>query len=230
MNLDDAIASRRSMREFLPDPVSRDQVHRVLEIASRAPSGTNTQPWKVVVVAGEEQAKVTKAIMDYRLEEAKAAKPEETKMPRRYAEPYLSRRRKVGFDMYGLLGIEKGDKPAMWAQHGRNYEFFGAPVGLFFVVDRDLSQASWLDLGMLMQNVMLVAKQEGLDTCPQGAFLHYADLMHDVLDLDDTEQLASGMSMGYADMSAPVNSLETERVAVDEFSDFRGFQGVSGQN
>ena len=223
MKLDDAIAGRRSMREFLPDPVPQGTVHSILEVASRAPSGTNIQPWKVIVVTGEAQAKVSKAIMDYRIEEAKADAPKDTKMPRRWAEPYLSRRRKVGYDMYAKLGIEKGDKPAMWAQHGRNYEFFGAPVGLFFVVDRDLDQSSWLDLGMFMQNVMLVAKQEGLDTCPQGAFLHYADLVHAALGLDDTQRLASGMSLGVADMSAPVNSLETERVAVDEFSDFRGF-------
>ena len=223
MKLDDAIAGRRSMREFLPDPVPQGTVHRILEIASRAPSGTNIQPWKVIVVTGDDQAKVTKAIMDYRLEEAKADAPKDTKMPRRWAEPYLSRRRKVGYDMYAKLGIEKGDKPAMWAQHGRNYEFFGAPVGLFFVVDQDLDQASWLDLGMFMQNVMLVAKQEGLDTCPQGAFLHYADVVHKSLGLAEGERLASGMSLGFADKSTPVNSLETDRVAVDDFSEFRGF-------
>ena len=223
MNLEEAIASRRSIREFLPDPVSKDTLHNILEVASRAPSGTNIQPWKVIVVTGEDQARLTRAIMDYRLEEAKVEKPKDTKMPRRWAEPYLSRRRKVGYDMYALLGIEKGDKPAMWAQHGRNYEFFGAPVGLFFVIDTDLSEASWLDLGMFMQNVMLAARQEGLDTCPQGAFLHYADLMHQVLNLDEAERLASGMSLGFADNEAPVNKLETERVAVDDFSEFRGF-------
>jgi nitroreductase len=223
MNLEDAIAGRRSMREFLPTPVAKETVQRILEVASRAPSGTNIQPWKVIIVTGDEQATVTKAIMDYRIEEAKAEAPKDTKMPRRWAEPYLSRRRKVGFDMYDLLDIQKGDKPAMWAQHGRNYEFFGAPVGLFFVVDCDLDRASWLDLGMFMQNVMLVAKQEGLDTCPQGAFLHYADLMHGVLGLGENERLASGMSLGIADMTAAVNSLQTERVAVEEFSDFRGF-------
>jgi len=223
MQLEEAIAGRRSMREFLSTPVPAETIHRILDVASRAPSGTNIQPWKVIVVAGQAQAEVTRAIMDFRLEEAKAEKPKDTKMPRRWAEPYLSRRRKVGYDMYALLDIEKGDKPAMWAQHGRNYEFFGAPVGLFFVVDQDLDQASWLDLGMFMQNVMLVAKQEGLDTCPQGAFLHYADLVHDTLGLAETERLASGMSLGIANMEAPVNSLETERVAVDDFTDFRGF-------
>jgi nitroreductase len=224
MNLDDAIAARRSMREFLSTPVPRETVHRILEIASRAPSGTNIQPWKIVVVTGDDQARVTKKIMDYRLEEAESQKPQDTKMTRRWAEPYLSRRRKIGYDMYALLDIQKGDKPAMWAQHGRNYEFFGAPVGLFFVIDQALDQASWLDLGMFMQNVMLVAKQEGLDTCPQGAFLHYADLVHEALNLGEDERLASGMSLGFADLKAPVNHLETERVAVEDFADFRGFQ------
>ena len=223
MKLEDAIAGRRSIREFLSKAVSPEAIHRILDVASRAPSGTNIQPWKVIVLTGDPQAQVTKAIMDRRLEEAAAVDPKDTKLAKRWAEPYLSRRRKIGWDMYSLLGIEKGNKPAMWAQHGRNYEFFGAPVGLFFVIDKDLDSTAWLDLGMFMQNVMLAALQEGLDTCPQGAFLHYADLVYDSLGLAETETIASGMSVGFADMSAPVNGLETERVAVEDFSDFRGF-------
>ena len=129
----------------------------------------------------------------------------------------------MGWELYGLLGIEKGDKSAMWHQHGRNYEFFGAPIGLMFVIDAGFAKASWLDLGMFMQNVMLAARVEGLDTCPQGAWLHYADVVHQTLGLGDEEVLASGMALGYADPEAPENSLITDRVAVDDFADFRGF-------
>jgi nitroreductase len=230
MKLDDAIASRRSVRAFLPEPVSRETVSRILDTASRAPSGTNIQPWKVHVLAGDARAGLTRTIMTAREAEGVTGnKPDpdpkqpSAEPPRRWAEPYLSRRRKVGWDLYGLLQIEKGDKPAMWRQHGRNYEFFDAPVGLMFVIDSDLEKPAWLDLGMFMQNVMLAARVEGLDTCPQGAWLHYADLVHETLGLGEGERIASGMALGYADPDAPENTLVTERVEVDDFTRFRGF-------
>jgi len=230
MKLEDAIASRRSVRAFLPKPVSRETVSRILETASRAPSGTNIQPWKVHALAGEARAALTKAIMTAREAEGVTGnnpKPDPKKPDaepaRRWAEPYLSRRRKVGWDLYGLLEIEKGDKPAMWRQHGRNYEFFDAPVGLMFVIDSDLEKPAWLDLGMFMQNVMLAAREEDLDTCPQGAWLHYADLVHETLGLGAGERIASGMALGYADPDAPENTLVTERVEVDDFANFSGF-------
>ncbi len=221
MELEQAIAGRRSVRAFLPQPVPQSTVARILEIASRAPSGTNIQPWKVHVLAGERRAALTRAILDVREAEGPDYKGRGT--ARKWEEPYISRRRKIGWDLYGLLGIERGDKPAMWRQHGRNYEFFGAPVGLMFVIERDFHAASWLDLGMFMQNVMLAARQEGLDTCPQGAFLHYEDVVSEFLDLPETDALASGMSLGYADNNAPENALTTEREKVEDFASFNGF-------
>ena len=230
MKLDDAIASRRSVRAFLPKAVSQQTVGRILEMASRAPSGTNIQPWKVHVLVGAARADLISAIMTARQAEGvTGTKPKvDPKDPkaapsRRWAEPYLSRRRKIGWDLYGLLEIEKGDKRAMWRQHSRNYEFFDAPIGLMFVIDSDLEKPAWLDLGMFMQNVMLAARLEGLDTCPQGAWLHYADLVHGTLGLGEGERIASGMALGYADPDAPENTLITERVEVDDFARFRGF-------
>jgi len=230
MKLDAAISSRRSVRAYLPKPVPQETVSRILDTASRAPSGTNIQPWKVHVLAGEARAELTAAVLTARQAEGVTGnKPApydhqaEVKQKRTWVEPYLSRRRKVGWELYGLLGIEKGDKEAMWRQHSRNYEFFGAPVGLMFVIDTVLEKPSWLDLGMFMQNVMLAARVEGLDTCPQGAWLHYADIVHHTLGLEDGEMVASGMTLGYADESAPENTLITERVAVDDFARFRGF-------
>ncbi len=229
MKLNTAISSRRSVRAYLPKAVPQDTVFGILDTASRAPSGTNIQPWKVHALAGEARAELTAAVLTAREAEGVTGnKPTvptglDSKPKRTWAEPYLSRRRKVGWELYGLLGIEKGDKEAMWHQHGRNYEFFGAPVGLMFVIDTTLEKPSWLDLGMFMQNVMLAARVEGLDTCPQGAWLHYGDIVHQTLGLEDGEMVASGMALGYADESAPENTLITDRVAVDDFARFRGF-------
>ena len=226
MNLDAAMSGRRSMRAFLPKPVTAEQVAQILQTASQAPSGTNIQPWKVRVLAGQARIDLTQAVMTAREAEGVTGnkpKAANAKPSRTWTEPYLSRRRKVGWDLYGLLGIEKGDKPAMWHQHGRNYDFFGAPVGLIFVIDDDLEKPSWLDLGMFMQNVMLAAHDASLDTCPQGAWLHYADVVHNHLHLEEGERIASGMALGYADLDAPENTLITEREAVGEFARFSGF-------
>jgi len=229
MKLDDAISSRRSVRAFLPTPVPQQTVSDLLESASQAPSGTNIQPWKVHVLAGASRENLTAAVMAARAAEGVTgnkpykAPESDAKPPRTWVEPYLSRRRKVGWDLYGLLEIEKGDKTAMWRQHGRNYEFFGAPVGVMFVIDRDLERAAWLDLGMFMQNFMLAARVAGLDTCPQGAWLHYSDIVHQTLGLEEGERIASGMALGYADPDAPENTLITDRVPVDDFTKFSGF-------
>lgn len=221
MQLEEAISSRRSVRAFLPGPVPRETLEQILDIASRAPSGTNIQPWKVHVVAGDARKALSQAILDVREIEG----PDHTGRDRvrNWREPYLSRRRKVGFDLYSLLEIDRHDKSAMWRQHGRNYDFFGAPVGLLFAIEEDFHAASWLDLGMFMQTVMLVAREFGLDTCPQGAFLRYADVVGDFLGLPDTDVLASGMSLGFADEEAPENRLVTERATVADFANFSGF-------
>ncbi len=143
--------------------------------------------------------------------------------PREFFEPYLGRRRKIGWDLYGLLGIEKGEKEKMHAQHGRNYTFFDAPVGLIFTIHRDLETGSWLDYGMFLQNVMLAARGRGLHTCPQAAFTQYHKIIRGHLPLSDDEVVVCGMSIGYADPAAVENTLYTEREPVESYTKFVGF-------
>jgi nitroreductase len=220
--VDAAITSRRSVRAFLPDPVSRQTVEQILEVAARAPSGTNTQPWQVVVLTGQAKAELTRKIVAAYDDPAQRASHTEEYpyYPVEWRSPYIDRRRKVGWDLYGLLGIGKADKDAMHAQHGRNYAFFDAPVGLIFTIDRILQQGSWLDYGMFLQNVMVAARGRGLDTCPQQAFAQYHRIIEEHLQLPAERMVVCGMSLGRADPAAQVNRLHTERAAVAEFARF----------
>jgi nitroreductase len=220
--VDAAITSRRSLRAFLPTPVPRETVERILEVASRAPSGTNTQPWKVTVLTGDAKARLSAAIQQaYDDPEERARHADEyAYYPTQWVPPYIDRRRKVGWDLYGLLGIARTDKARMHAQHGRNYDFFGAPVGLIFTIDRVLQQGSWLDYGMFLQNVMVAARARGLDSCPQAAFMQWHRIIGAQLGLPDTEMVVCGMSLGHADPDAPENALVTEREPVAGFTRF----------
>jgi len=223
--VDEAITSRRSVRAFKPDPVPREAVEDILTVASRAPSGTNIQPWKVHVLAGESRGELTRKILAVFNDPQEAAKHTEDYpyYPEQWASPYIERRRKIGWDMYGLLGIGKGDTEKMRAQSARNYMFFDAPVGLMFVIDRQMRQGSWLDYGMFIQNVMIAARGRGLDTCPQQAFSRFHRVIEEHLQLPDTEMVVCGMALGYADPTAPVNRLVTEREPVSAFARFHGF-------
>ena len=220
--VDAAITSRRSVRAFLPEPVPRETVERILEVAARAPSGTNTQPWQVVVLTGPAKAELTRKILAaYDDPAQRAAHTDEyAYYPTEWRSPYIDRRRKVGWDLYGLLGIGKADKAAMHAQHGRNYAFFDAPVGLIFTIDRILQQGSWLDYGMFLQNVMVAARARGLDTCPQQAFAQYHRIIEEHLQLPPERMVVCGMSLGRADPAARVNTLATDRAPVAEFARF----------
>jgi nitroreductase len=219
LSLVDAINTRRSVRAFLPKPVPEHVLIEILKLAARSPSGTNIQPWFVTVVTGDRKIRLTRALLA-----AHAANEpgdeEYSYYPPTWREPYIGRRRKIGFDMYGLLGIGKADKDKMHAQSGRNYEFFGAPVGVFFTIDRDMGKGSWLDFGMFAENVMLAARAFGLDTCIQAAFLKYHRIIEDILDFPGHQQLVTGMSLGYADLNAPVNQLQTVREPVENFTRF----------
>ncbi len=220
--VDHAIETRQSVRAFLPTPVSRATVEEILAIATRAPSGTNTQPWKVTVLMGAARNRLSAAIMNvYDDAEARRTHTEEyAYYPTQWIEPYLGRRRKIGWDLYGLLGIGKTDKERMHAQHGRNYVFFDAPVGMIFTIDRIMEQGSWLDYGMFLENIMIAARARGLDTCPQAAFMQYHRVIKDELALPDNEMVVCGMSLGYADMSRIENTLVTEREPVAGFTRF----------
>jgi nitroreductase len=220
--VDEAITSRRSIRAFLPTPVPKQQIEDILRVASRAPSGTNTQPWKVTVLTGAALGRLAsrvRAAHDDPQERARHTE-EYAYYPTEWRSPYVDRRRKVGWDLYGLLGIGKTDKQRMHDQHGRNYAFFDAPVGLIFTIDRVLQTGSWLDYGMFLQNVMVAARARGLDTCPQAAFTQYHRLIAEELQLPANEMVVCGMSLGWADPQAVENTLVTEREPVEGFTRF----------
>ncbi|GAB4226222.1 MAG: nitroreductase [Methyloligellaceae bacterium] len=221
---EEIITSRRSVRAFLPTPVARETVEHILAVASRAPSGTNTQPWKVRVLAGAAKERLCDAVTH-----AFDTEPEKHSYSYRYypadiPEPYLSRRRKVGWDLYGLLGIKKGDRERTRRQHRRNYRFFDAPVGLIFTIDKVLEQGSWIDYGMFLQNVMSAARAAGLHTCPQAAWVQFHKVVAEVLQIPESEEIVCGMALGHEDPDAPENRLRTQREPVSGFARFEGFE------
>jgi nitroreductase len=220
--VDAAITSRRSIRAFLPAPVVREDIEAILEVAARAPSGTNTQPWKVYVLSGAIKDKLSQEILrahnDPELD--KQHDWEYRYYPTKWMPPYIDRRRKIGWDLYTLLGLTRDNKAGMHAQHGRNYLFFDAPVGMIFTIDRVLEQGSWLDYGMFMQNIMIAARARGLDTCPQAAFAPYHRIIREALNLPADEMVVCGMALGYADPDKIENTLLTEREPVTSFVKF----------
>jgi len=213
-----AVVNRRSVRHFLSTPISLDVVEAILFAASRAPSGTNFQPWHVHVVTGKTRANLSRAVT--RAAERGERSDEYSYAPAPVMEPYLSRRRKVGYDLYKLYGIARDDFQARKKAMLRNFEFFGAPVGLFFTVERCLLLGSWLDCGIFMQNVMIIARAYGFETCAQQAWCEYGRVLHEQLDIPDTHIVLSGMALGHPDPEAPENTLISDRVSIDEFAVF----------
>ncbi|MFZ3139743.1 nitroreductase [Polaromonas sp.] len=222
--VDHAIESRQSMREFLPTPVPRATLVHLLELASRAPSGTNTQPWKAYVLQGASRdALVEKVCQAHDALQDNPALASEYKdeydyYPEKWVSPYIDRRRENGWGLYGLLGITKGDKDRMHLQHQRNFRFFDAPVGLMFTLDRVMGRGSLLDYGMFMGNLMIAARGHGLHTCPQAAWNGFSKIIMPHIGAGEGEMLVCGMSLGYADESARVNTFRTPRVSVTEFT------------
>jgi nitroreductase len=226
--VDRALLTRRSVRGFLPAPVPRAEIEAILHAAGRAPSGTNIQPWKVYVLTGAAKAGLSAKILAAHDEDYARKKRGEPPLhdqeyfyyPSQWFEPYLARRRKLGWDLYGLLGIGKTDYDKMHQQHGRNYEFFGAPVGMIFTIDRRLEQGSWLDYGMFIENIMIAVRGRGLDSCPQQAFATYHRIISEHLQLPENEAVVCGMALGHEDKSVLANQLKTERAAVADFAVF----------
>jgi nitroreductase len=222
--VDEAILSRQSIRQFLPTPVPRETIAHLLELASRAPSGTNTQPWKAYVLQGASRdvlvEKVREAHDALHANPALAAeyKEEYDYYPEKWVSPYIDRRRANGWALYGLLGIVKGDKDRMHAQHHRNFKFFDAPVGLMFTLDRAMGRGSLVDYGMFMQTLMLAARGLGLHTCPQAAWNGYAKIILPHIGAGEDEMLVCGMALGYADETALVNTFRTPRIPASEFT------------
>lgn len=220
--VDTAIRTRRSVRAFLPTPVPRETVEAILAVAARAPSGTNTQPWKAYVLTGAAKAELSRKIVAAYDDPAERARhsDEYAYYPSEWKSPFIDRRRKVGWDLYGLLGIAKTDKARMHTQHGRNYRFFDAPVGLIFTIDRVMQAGSLIDYDMFLQSVMVAARARSLDTCPQVAFTKFHRVIATELGIPADEMVVCGMSLGYADPSRIENALVTHRESVDAFTTF----------
>lgn len=215
----EAVTSRRSIRAFTDEVVPQETLEEILGNASRAASGTNIQPWHVTVVQGQAKDDLVHAVQA--AFDAGESSGDDIYYPAEFVEPYLARRRKIGWDMYGLLGIERGEYDKMAAQARKNYEFFGAPVGLMFSLHKTMRSGGWLDLGLFMGNIMTVARDHGLHTCPQAAWQEFDHVVHAHLGLPEDRRFIVGMALGYEDTSAVVNELRTERAALSDFAEFR---------
>ncbi len=223
MQVADVIKARTSIRGFLPTPVTQVEVHALLDAARWAPSGGNLQPWKVIVVAGAARDAVIQAAAHTRAAHPRGETIEHPIYPSPVPEPYQSRRMKVGEDMYALLGIPREDKAGRIAWMNRNFSFFDAPVGLFFVIEKAMGHGQWAHLGMFIQSFALVAQERGLSTCMQEAWAMVRPTLHAHFKLDAAEMVYCGMALGHADTTAPVNTLRTERASVESFARFDGF-------
>ena len=217
--VDAVIKSRKSIRAFKKDPVDPKLIEHILAVASRAPSGSNMQPWNVYILTGEAIKRVTEAVCKA-FDSGKKYEGEYKYYPDKFFEPYLSRRRQMGWSMYGILGIAKGEHEKARLQQRRNYLFFDAPVGLIFTINRGLPSGSFIEYGMFMDNIMLSAKSHGLDTCAQGGWSDYHEILRQVLPIKPEELVLDGMAMGYADKEAAIYKLETEREPVSSFTRF----------
>jgi nitroreductase len=223
-SVDAAIESRFSARAYLPRAVERAVLEDLLHIAARAPSGTNTQPWNVYVLQGQSRDALVSQVCAAHdaLAVNPALAPEYAESydyyPTQWVSPYIDRRRECGFGLYGVLGIGKGDKDKMHAQHQRNFKFFDAPVGLMFTIDRVMGRGSLLDFGMFLQSIMLAARARGLHTCPQAAWNHFSKIILPHIGAGQNDMLVCGMSLGYADESALVNTFQTTRVDAASFT------------
>jgi nitroreductase len=221
MKVSDAIASRKTIRAFRPDPVPRKTIESILAAASRAPSGGNLQPWKVYVLLGEARNELIRRVAERRKTKALGEAPEYSIYPPALSEPYKTRRFKIGEAMYGMLGIPREDKMARLAFFSGNWEFFGAPVGLIITIDRQMQQGQWADVGMFLQSIMLLAREHGLDTCPQEAWAVWHRIIREFLAVPENEMVFCGMAIGYADKAHPVNALVSDRAPLEEFVSVR---------
>ncbi|NNH39731.1 nitroreductase [Acinetobacter terrae] len=225
-HVDEAMTSRHSVRAFLNKAVDPQIIKDILTVASRAPSGTNTQPWKVYVVTGKKRDEMVERV--YKAQVELFTKPELASQyqetfayyPETWISPFIERRRENGWGLYGLLNIQKGDKEKMARQQLRNFQLFDAPVGLYFTVNKVMGIGAKMDISMMIQNVMIAAKARGLDTCPQAAWNHFHSIVLDVLNAPENEELVCTVALGYADTDDIINTFITPRIAVEEFSVF----------
>ena len=223
MNVTDAILSRRSVRAFLDKPVPRKLLETMLETASRAPTGGNLQPWHVYVAGGEVRDTLVRRVAEQLPLNPLGKHAEYHVYPPKLQDPYRKRRFKLGEDMYAAIGVGREDREGRLRQYARNWEFFGAPIGLFFTLDRDMQQGQWADVGMFMQSFMLLAREAGLDTCAQESWASWHELVREELGIPDEQILFCGLALGYADLEHPINNFTADREPLDGFATFRGF-------
>jgi nitroreductase len=217
MKVSEAIATRKTIRAFKSDPVPRKTVEEILSLSARAPSGGNLQPWKVYAVLGEARDELVRRVAEKRKTSPMGSVPEYHIYPPELTEPYKTRRFKIGEAMYATIEIPREDKVARLKFFERNWEFFGAPAGLIFTIDRQMQQGQWSDLGMLMENIMLLAREYGLHTCPQEAWSLFHPEIREYLNVPQNEIIFCGMAIGYADDDAVVNRLHSERAPLNEW-------------
>jgi nitroreductase len=223
MKVSEALESRITTRSFLDKPVPKETIVSILETAKRAPSGGNLQPWLVWVVANAELKRFLSIIAEKMKTQPMGEGSEYHIYPPQLTEPYKARRFKCGEDMYATMGIPREDKPRRLMHFAKNFQFFGAPVGLFFAIDRQMQQGQWADLGMFIQSIMLLAREYGLHTCPQEAWAIWPKTIKDFCGIPDNLMLFCGMGIGYMDKSHPVNSLRTDRAPLGEYVTIRGY-------
>lgn len=219
----EAIDTRKSVRAFLPDPVDPALLREILTTASRAASGGNLQPWRIHVLAGEARDALVAAVAEQQKETPFGDGPEYPIYPHDLTEPYLTRRGDVAKGMYALVGIARDDAVGRAKQMQRNFEFFGAPIGMVLTIDRQMGPPQFCDLGLFLGNLMLLAREHGLHTCPQEAWSLWGKTLRRVVGIPEHELVFCGVSLGYADDQAPINALRTERATLDEFATFQGF-------
>jgi len=224
MDIFDAVATRYSCRAFLPTPVPEATVRDILARASRAPSAGNVQPWRIYAIAGKRVEALT-SLLAPRMNELPKAEGGDYRIFPEMDEHYRARRFAVGEMLYNAIGVPRTDKPARYRQYARNFQFFGAPVGLFFALDKSFGVAQWADIGGLLQTVMLLARGHGLHTCPQQAWVSWHKTMRDFVALPDNLMIYSGMALGYADEAAAINGWRSPRAPLEDFATFSGFDG-----
>jgi nitroreductase len=224
MDVFDAVATRYSCRAFLPTPIPEATIRDIIERAARAPSGGNLQPWRLYAVAGT-RVEELKALLSPRMNELPKAEGSDYRVfPDPLDEPYRTRRFNVGELLYKSIGVPREDKPARYRQYACNFQFFGAPVGLFFALERAHGAAQWADVGGLLQTVMLLARGHGLHTCPQQAWVSWHRTVRSFLNLPPELMIFSGMALGFADETAPINQWRSLREPLDAFASFSGFE------
>ena len=219
----EAIETRRSVREFETTPIAEADLREIVSTATRAASGGNLQPWKLYVLAGDAREELVDRVAEKSKQTPFGDGPEYPIYPPDLSEPYHGRRGLVAQGMYEILGIERDDAAGRGAQMAKNFRFFGAPVGMILTIDRQMGPPQFADLGLFLGNIMLLAREKGLHTCPQEAWSLWGDTIREVLGVPDNELVFCGVAVGYARADAPINRLYTERAPLEEMADFRGF-------